>query len=101
MILAISYSLTGMHAGRAVVHRTVKGDQRWMVKLDIVSGSGVRHESEAIAPVPVPLPAIGPIAMQMLDEFMAEHGNVVRSAKWEAHFTPNPSQRKKPKRGRR
>lgn len=101
MSLAVSYSLTGMHAGRAVIHRTVKGDQRWTVKLDIVCAAGERHESEAIAPVPVPLPAIGPIAMQMLDEFMAEHGNAVRSAKWEAHFASNPAQRKKPKRRRK
>lgn len=101
MILATSYSLTGFLGGIKVVHRKVAGHQLWTIKLDIVDQHGTRHESEAVVDEPVPLAAIGHKAQEMLDEHLAEFGNVVRKARWEAYYRPDPSQRKKPKRGRR
>jgi hypothetical protein len=100
VILAISYSLTGFHAGMKVVHRKVEGPQLWTVKMDVVDQDGTRHESEAAVKEAIHLQAIGHKATEMMDEYLSEFGNVVRTAKWEAYYRPDPSQRKKPKRGR-
>lgn len=101
MTLAVSFSATGIHAGRIVVHRQVSGMQLWRIKLDIVTPDGVRHEHEAVAPEPIPLSAIGPVAERLTDDLVTVKGLIVKSAKWEAHFAPNPAQRKKPKQRRR
>lgn len=101
MKVAVSLSLTGMNAGREVIHREVKGDQLWTVKLDIVSANGDRHESQIVVPERLPLPALAEKANQLLQEFVAEHGNVIFSGKWTARFAPNPAQRKKPKQAKR
>lgn len=91
---AVSYNLHGMLAGCKVIHREVKGNQMWLVRLAIIDQHGEAHESEAVSPEPVPLPAIGPIAMKFLDEYLAENGNVVRAAGWTAYVIPNPSKKK-------